>query len=124
MYCLDYDILNVPVDVLRPQTIVLFVCLLTIYVMNRKEIRYEITKEKSKTLKIRRVEYSSPLNVMKRVYHTLTRKHNIQIYILRDIDTAEPFIHFEPLDKNKPMRFSYKALDDLFKIDLNTNALY
>ena len=39
MYCLDCDILNVPVDVLRPQTIILFVCLLALYVMNRKEIR-------------------------------------------------------------------------------------
>lgn len=39
MYCLDCDILNVPVDVLRPQTIILFVCLVALYVMNRKEIR-------------------------------------------------------------------------------------
>lgn len=39
MYCLDCDILNVPVDVLRPQTIILFVCLVALYVMNRKELR-------------------------------------------------------------------------------------
>lgn len=39
MYCLDCDILNVPVDVLRPQTIILFVCLISLYMMNRKEIR-------------------------------------------------------------------------------------
>lgn len=39
MYCLDCDILNVPVDVLRPQTIILFVCLIALYMMNRKEIR-------------------------------------------------------------------------------------
>ena len=39
MYCLDCDILNVPVDVLRPQTIALFICLIALYVMNRKEIR-------------------------------------------------------------------------------------
>lgn len=39
MYCLDCDILNVPVDVLRPQTVILFVCLVALYVMNRKEIR-------------------------------------------------------------------------------------
>ena len=39
MYCLDCDILNVPVDVLRPQTVFLFVCLVALYVMNRKEIR-------------------------------------------------------------------------------------
>ena len=38
LYCLDCDILNVPVDVLRPQTIALFVCMLALYVMNRKEI--------------------------------------------------------------------------------------
>ena len=39
MYCLDCDILNVPVDVLRPQTIALFVCILALYMMNRKEMR-------------------------------------------------------------------------------------
>lgn len=39
MYCLDCDILNAPVDVLRPQTVILFVCLVALYVMNRKEIR-------------------------------------------------------------------------------------
>lgn len=39
MYCLDCDILNVPVDVLRPQTIILFGCLIALYMMNRKEIR-------------------------------------------------------------------------------------
>ena len=39
MYCLDCDILNVPVDVLRPQTVILLVCLVALYVMNRKEIR-------------------------------------------------------------------------------------
>lgn len=39
MYCLDCDILNVPVEVLRPQTVILFVCLVALYVMNRKEIR-------------------------------------------------------------------------------------
>ena len=39
MYCLDCDILNVPVDILRPQTIILFVCLVALYMMNRKEIR-------------------------------------------------------------------------------------
>lgn len=39
MYCLDCDILNVPVDVLRPQTVFLFICLVALYVMNRKEIR-------------------------------------------------------------------------------------
>ena len=39
MYCLDCDVLNVPVDVLRPQTVFLFVCLVALYVMNRKEIR-------------------------------------------------------------------------------------
>lgn len=39
MYCLDCDILNVPVDVLRPQTVFLFICLVALYVMNRKEMR-------------------------------------------------------------------------------------
>ena len=39
MYCLDCDILNVPVDVLRPQTVILFICLVALYVMNRKELR-------------------------------------------------------------------------------------
>ena len=46
-------------------------------------------------------------------------QHNIRIYIQRDIDSAEPMIHIEPLDLKKPMLFSYKALDSFIqKIDM------
>lgn len=84
----------------------------------------KVLKKRAKTLKIRKSNKNTlpPQCYEKECIIHSQEKHNIQVYILRDIDTAEPFIHFEPLDKNKPMRFSYKALDDFIqKIDLVQN---
>lgn len=84
----------------------------------------KVLKKKAKTLKIRKSNVNTlPSDTYKKecVIHS-QEKHNICIYILRDKDSAEPFIHFEPLDKTKPMRFSYKALEDFIqKIDLVQN---
>lgn len=84
----------------------------------------KVLKKKAKTLKIRKSNVNTlPSDTYKKecVIHS-QEKHNICIYILRDKDSAEPFIYFEALDKTKPMRFSYKALDDFIqKIDLVQN---
>ena len=84
----------------------------------------KVLKKKTKTLKVRKGNKNTlPPHEYKRecVIHS-QEKHNICIYIQRDIDTAEPYIHFEALDPKKPMRFSYKALEDFIqKIDLVQN---
>ena len=84
----------------------------------------KVLKKKTVTLKVRKSNVNTlpphvyPVECVIRSQE----KHNIKIYIQRDIETAEPFIHFEPLDKNKPMKFSYKALEDFIqKIDLVQN---
>lgn len=81
----------------------------------------KVLKKKTKTLKVRKSNVNTlpPHEYNKECEIHSHEKHNICIYIKRDIETAEPYIHFEPLDKTKPMRFSYKALDDFIqKIDL------
>lgn len=84
----------------------------------------KILKKKTKTLKIRKSNKNTlPPDTYKKecVIHS-QEKHNICIYIMRDKETAEPMIHFEPLNPKEPMRFSYKALDDFIqKIDLVQN---
>ncbi len=81
----------------------------------------KVLKKRAKTLKIRKSNKNTlPLNVMKKeVYHTLTKEKHTLLNLYLEIQYTEPFIHFGPLDKNKPMRFSrHKALDDFIqKID-------
>ena len=84
----------------------------------------KLIKKKAKTLKIRKSNKNTlPPHEYKRECEIHSQeKHNIKIYIQRDIETAEPMVHFEALDPKKPMRFSYKALDDFIqKIDLVQN---
>lgn len=81
----------------------------------------KVLKKRAKTFKIRKSNKNTlpPHEYKKECEIHSQEKHNICIYILRDIDTAEPMIHIETLDKTKPMKFSYKALDDFIqKIDL------
>lgn len=83
-----------------------------------------ILRKKTITLKIRKSNKNTlPPDTYKKecVIHS-QEKHNISIYIQRDKDTAEPFIHIEPLNPKEPMKFSYKALEDFIqKIDLVQN---
>ena len=81
----------------------------------------KVLKKKTPVLKIRKSNKNTlpPDTYKKECEIHSQEKHNIYIYILRDTETAEPMIHIEPLDKTKPMKFSYKALDDFIqKIDL------
>ena len=83
-----------------------------------------VLRKKTKTLKVRKSNKNT-LPPQKYPVECVIRsqeKHNIRIYIQRDIDTAEPFIHIEPLNPKEPMKFSYKALEDFIsKIDLVQN---
>ena len=81
----------------------------------------KVLRKKTKTLKIRKSNVNTlPPNVYPKECEIKSLdKHNIYIYIQRDIDSAEPLIHIEPIDKTKPMQFSYKALDSFIsKIDM------
>ena len=84
----------------------------------------KVLRKKTKTLKVRKSNKNT-LPPQKYPVECVIRsqeKHNIRIYIQRDIDTAEPFIHIEPLNPKEPMKFSYKALEDFIqKIDLIQN---
>ena len=82
-----------------------------------------VLRKKTKTLKIRKSNKNTlpPQKYPVECVHS-QEKHNIRIYIQRDIDTAEPFIHIEPLNPKEPMKFSYKALENFIsKIDLVQN---
>lgn len=84
----------------------------------------KVLSKKAKTLKIRKSNVNTlpPHEYKRECVIRSQERHNICIYIQRDIDTAEPYIYIEALDKTKPMRFSYKALDDFIqKIDLVQN---
>lgn len=84
----------------------------------------KVLRKKTKTLKVRK---SNKNTLPPQVYPVecvirSQEKHNIRIYIQRDIETAEPMIHIEPLNPKEPMKFSYKALEDFIqKIDLVQN---
>lgn len=81
----------------------------------------KIIKKKTQTLKIRKSNKNTlpPYEYKKECEIHSQEKHNICIYIKRDIETAEPYIHIEPLNPKEPMKFSYKALDDFIqKIDM------
>ena len=81
----------------------------------------KILKRKTKTLKVRKSNKNTlpPHTYPIECEIRSLEKHNIRIYIQRDIDSAEPLIHIEALDKTKPMQFSYKALDSFIsKIDM------
>ncbi len=81
----------------------------------------KVLRKKTKTLKVRKSNVNTlpPHEYKKECEIHSQEKHNIKIYIQRDIETAEPYIHFEALNPKEPMRFSYKALDDFIqKIDL------
>lgn len=83
-----------------------------------------VLKKRATTVKIRKSNVNTlPPDTYKKecVIHS-QEKHNICIYIMRDKETAEPMIHIEPFEKNRPMKFSYKALEDFIqKIDLVHN---
>lgn len=81
----------------------------------------KVLRKKTKTLKIRKSNVNTlpPDTYKKECEIHSQEKHNISIYIMRDKDSAEPFIHIEPLNPKEPMKFSYKALDDFIqKIDM------
>lgn len=81
----------------------------------------KVLRKKTKTLKIRKsnVNMLPPHEYPVECVIRSQEQHNIKIYIQRDIDSAEPFIHIEPLNPKEPMKFSYKALDDFIqKIDM------
>ena len=84
----------------------------------------KLIKKKTATIKVRKSNKNTlpPHEYPVECVIRSQEKHNIKIYIHRDIDTAEPMIHFEALDPKKPMKFSYKALEDFIqKIDLVQN---
>lgn len=81
----------------------------------------KVLRKKTKTLKIRKSNKNTlpPQEYKKECEIKSLDKHNIYIYIQRDIDTAEPIIHIQPIDPKKPMQFSYKALDSFIsKVDM------
>lgn len=81
----------------------------------------KVLKKRAKTLKIRKSNKNTlpPQEYPKECEIKSLEKHNIYIYIKRDIESAEPFIHIEPIDPKKPMLFSYKALDSFIsKVDM------
>lgn len=81
----------------------------------------KLIKKKTATVKIRKSNVNTlpPHEYPVECEIKSLEKHNIRIYIQRDIDSAEPLVHFEPIDKTKPMQFSYKALDSFIsKIDM------
>ena len=81
----------------------------------------KLIKKKTATIKVRKSNKNTlpPHEYKKECEIKSLDKHNIYIYIQRDIETAEPLIHIEPIDKTKPMQFSYKALDSFIsKIDM------
>ena len=84
----------------------------------------KVLRKKTITLKIRKSNKNTlpPDTYNKECVIHSQEKYNICIYIQRDKETAEPMIHFEALDPKKPMKFSYKALEDFIsKIDLVQN---
>lgn len=84
----------------------------------------KVLKKKEKTLKIRKSNVNTlpPHEYKRECVIRSQERHNICIYIKRDIETAEPMVHIEPLNPKEPMKFSYKALDDFIqKIDLVQN---
>ena len=84
----------------------------------------KVLRKKTTTIKLRKSNKNTlPPHEYKRECEIHSQeKHNIKIYIQRDIETAEPMIHIEPLNPKEPMKFSYKALDDFIqKIDLVQN---
>ena len=81
----------------------------------------KLIKKKTATIKVRKSNVNTlpPHEYKKECEIKSLDKHNIRIYIQRDIDTAEPHIHFEPINPKEPMRFSYKALDSFIsKVDM------
>ena len=64
----------------------------------------KVLKKKTPVLKIRKSNKNTlPLHEYKKECEIRSLdKHNIYIYIKRDIDSAEPLIHIEPIDPKKP----------------------
>lgn len=84
----------------------------------------KVLRKKTVTVKVRKSNINTlpPHEYKKECIIHSQEKHNICIYIQRDIETAEPMIHIEPLNSKEPMKFSYKALEDFIqKIDLVQN---